>query len=249
MKVDVVADVGNTRIKWGRCLDGQVADVLALAADDPRAWAEPLRSWNLGAGSRWAIASVVPRRSDQLARWLEKQGARVRRVDDPRTLPLRTRVLNPQGVGMDRLLNAVAVNRRRRQHAPAVIVDAGSAVTVDLVDRDGVFAGGAIFPGHRLMAQALHEHTALLPLIEVCGSTAPPGSDTQAAMKAGIYWTVAGGIEKLIRQYQHSVQHDLDVFLTGGDAALFSRDIGRADAVLWPDMTLEGLRLAAEALP
>jgi type III pantothenate kinase len=150
---------------------------------------------------------------------------------------------------MDRLLNAVAANQRRRQDVPAVIVDAGSAVTVDFVDELGVFAGGAIFPGHRLMVQALHEHTALLPLVEVCGCCEPPGTDTQAAIKAGVFWTVAGGIATLIRQYEQSLQNGLDVFLTGGDAALFCREIGRADPVLWPDMTLEGLRLAAEALP
>jgi type III pantothenate kinase len=249
MKVDVVADVGNSRIKWGRCGDGKVTAVLALASDNSLTWAEPLRSWNLGAGSSWAIASVVPRRSDELARWLEKQGARVRSIDDARALPLRTRVANPQAVGMDRLLNAVAANTRRRPDVPAVIVDAGSAVTVDLVDQGGVFAGGAIFPGRRLMAQTLHDHTALLPLVEVRGHSVPPGADTRAAIETGIFWAVVGGIEMLIRQYEHPLQNGLDVFLTGGDAALFGPEIGWVDAVLWPDMTLEGLRIAAEALP
>ena len=82
-------------------------------------------------------------------------------------LPLRVELEKPDHVGIDRLLDAVAVNSRRAPGVPAVIIDAGSAVTVDLVDGAGAFRGGAILPGLRLMAKSLHDYTALLPLIEL----------------------------------------------------------------------------------
>ena len=76
----------------------------------------------------------------------------------------------------------------------------------------------------------------------------PPGKDSQTAMEAGMYWAVLGGIEMLIRQYEHPLFAGLDVFLTGGDAVLLRSEI-HWEYQLWPEMTLEGLRLAAEALP
>ena len=82
-------------------------------------------------------------------------------------MPLEVELEHPDKVGIDRLLNAVAANRRRQEHVAAILVDAGSAVTVDYLDGNGVFRGGAIFPGFRLMARALHDYTALLPIVDI----------------------------------------------------------------------------------
>ena len=176
-------------------------------------------------------------------------------------LPLEVRTESPERVGVDRLLNAVAANSwlrrgpKGRQPRPAVIVDAGTAVTVDFVSPDGAFEGGAIFPGRRLMAAALHDYTALLPLVVGAESCPPPfGKNTIAAIEAGIHHAVAGGINQLIRgqrgalcpEVKHSAR--FVVFLTGGDAPLLQHSLDNR-AVLWPEMTLEGLRLSAEALP
>ena len=89
-------------------------------------------------------------------------------------------------------------NSRRRPDTPAVIVDAGSAVTVDYVDERGVFRGGAILPGLRLMAQALHDYTALLPVVTIDGEAAMPGATTTEAIKAGVFAAVLGGVERLV---------------------------------------------------
>src|SRR5262249_58797050 len=100
------------------------------------------------------------------------------------------------GVGIDRLLNAVAVNTRRGKDKPAVIVDAGSAITVDYVDRHGAFQGGVIFPGMGLMARSLDNFTALLPLVEVPESIpAVPGKNTVNDIQARRLWADAGGRE------------------------------------------------------
>jgi type III pantothenate kinase len=169
-------------------------------------------------------------------------------IDDPGPLPLRVLLERPDHVGIDRLFDAVAANSRRPAGTPAVVVDAGSAVTVDWLDETGAFRGGAILPGLRLMAQALHDYTALLPLIEPPRDIPPlPGTATPPAVAAGIFWAVVGGIEVLIRRYAEGAGVRPDAFLTGGDAPVLHRALPRLH--LWPAMTLEGIRLTAEALP
>jgi type III pantothenate kinase len=244
----VVVDVGNSRVKWGRCADGAVAEAASLPPDDPAAWLAQLERWRLLGPIAWALTGVHPQRRDQLAGWLRAQGHTVRLIDDPAELPLRVLLERPDHVGVDRLLDAVAANSRRRTGTPAVVIDAGSAVTVDLVNADGAFVGGVIMPGFRLMAQALHDYTALLPLVPPPTQPPPvPGVSTPRAVEAGVYYSVVGGVRALLARYREAVEATPQVFLTGGDGLLLHRVL--TEAQLWPLMTLEGIRLAAEALP
>lgn len=251
MRPDVVVDIGNTRIKWGRCDGGSVVESVSLRADDPAFWQPQIENWDLVSPRAWAISGVHPQRRDRLLDWLRQRGDQVCLIDDPKDLPLRVLLDRPDHVGIDRLLDAVAANSRNgvRRDKSAVIIDAGSAVTVDWLDADGAFCGGAILPGLRLMAQALHDHTALLPLVEVTERPPEsPGRSTPDAMKVGIYWAVAGGINSLIDRFTQQGTKSARVFLTGGDASLLQAALP-AETIVWPHMTLEGLRLAAEALP
>src|SRR5262249_43303846 len=151
------------------------------------------------------------------------------------------------GVGIDRLLNAVAVNTRRGKDKPAVIVDAGSAITVDYVDRHGAFQGGVIFPGMGLMARSLDNFTALLPLVEVPESIpAVPGKNTVDAIQAGLRGAAAGGIQAVIDRLAEQGATDPEVFLAGGDGPLLRQAL-HGEVQLWPMMTLEGILLAAAA--
>lgn len=258
MKPDVVVDVGNTRIKWAMCAD-PITQVAALPHGDPTAWAAQLEAWQLTRPLSWAVTGVQPTQRDHLIDWLRSQGHAVLLVDDPKLLPVRVAVPNPAGVGIDRLFDAVAANARmkkaRKKPAPVVIIDAGTAVTVNLLSPDGVFEGGAIMPGRRLMAAALHEHTALLPMIAGKQVNPPPvGIDTPAAIEAGIHHAVSGGINQLIAyqvnaKYPRAAGHRAPtIFLTGGDGPLLHPAVD-SRAELWPAMTLEGIRLTAEAQP
>jgi type III pantothenate kinase len=239
--------VGNTRIKWGRCRAGRVEAVQGVPHEAPEIWAESLREWKLPVGSVWVLTGVHPRARDGLADWLRRRGEQVRAVLQARELPLRVELEKPDHAGIDRLLNAVAVNGRRRSGCPAVIVDAGSAVTVDLVDCDGAFRGGAILPGLRLMARSLHDYTALLPLIDLPVDVPPyPGAATRSALEVGIFWAVAGGIQGLIDVYRRDSRVEPEIYLTGGDAELLAR--GLPGVISWPTMTLEGVRMTAETL-
>jgi type III pantothenate kinase len=257
MRPDVVVDVGNTRIKWGRCSAEGVAATASLPPDDPVGWQEQARRWRLPAPATWAVTGVHPPRRETFAAWLRERGDRVEVIDAAARLPLRVPLEHPDGVGIDRLLDAVAANSRRRPGVPAVLIDAGSAITVDRLDETGAFRGGAILPGMRLMAQALHDYTALLPLIEVppprgtdCQSVLPalPGPSTTAALQAGIFWAAAGGVRAVCEEYAALGPTSPDIFLTGGDAPAL-RPVLDAAVIFWPKMTLEGVRLSAEALP
>jgi type III pantothenate kinase len=262
MKPAIVVDVGNSRLKWGRCdgagAAGAVSARASLTHDDADAWDRQLRAWRLAAPLEWAVTGVHPGRRDRLIEWIKKRGDRALLIDAPAQLPLRVQVEAPERVGIDRLFDAVAANSRRRTDTPAVVIDAGSAVTVDWVTGEGAFAGGAIYPGLRLMAQALHDHTALLPLIEVVQASPPcPGESTPAAMEAGIFWAVVGGASALVDElcrHAGDTRAPIPAFLTGGDAPLLETALhglprfGGWTLVPWPEMTLEGIRLTADGL-
>ena len=249
MTPDVVVDIGNTRIKWGRCREGVVADSCSLPPGDMSAWTLQAERWQLVGRTSWAVAGVHPARCDQLLAWLRGRGDEVFSLTLASQLPLRVLLEEPDKAGIDRLLDAVAANTRRRAGAPTILIDAGSAITVDLVDETGAFAGGAILPGVRLMAKALHDYTALLPVIEPPRQPPPiPGKGTIAAMELGVFWAAAGGVRALCEQFAARAAVKPDIFLTGGDGPALYKAMPTGTH-LWSTMTLEGIRLAAEALP
>jgi type III pantothenate kinase len=245
MNRHIVVDVGNSRLKWGRCEGPRVAAAVSLPLDDRSAWSAQAHEWHLSDRTHWTIAGVNPPAVERFVEWLRERATAVRILEPGRDLSIQIAVEQPDRVGIDRLLNAVAANARNCDHRPAILIDAGSAVTVDLVDAAGIFRGGAIFPGLRLMAQALHGYTAKLPLIDVAQPPAAmPGTSTAKAMHAGVFGAVVGGIRQLTRQLSESCSASPVRYLTGGDALLLASALDE-DIELWPYMTLEGVRLAA----
>ncbi|MGE3807240.1 MAG: type III pantothenate kinase [Gemmataceae bacterium] len=263
MNPDIVVDIGNSLVKWGRCAEHEVVERVSLPADAPEAWQKQLDAWKLAGPLSWAVASVVPAHREFLVKWLRNRGHSCLVIERAAQLPLTVGVNEPDKVGIDRLLNAVAAKRWRSGEDVAIIVDAGSAVTVDCVDDKGRFCGGAIFPGLRLMAECLHEHTALLPLVRVDDDNIEvPGRDTIKAMETGILYAVAGGIAALVHEFvvrgtpSLDAMRNVDTFVTGGDAPLLVPTLKRLLLPIQAHrlipsffMTLEGIRMAAEALP
>jgi len=247
-----VADIGNTRIKWGQCGESAVERAVSLP-DDPETWRRQLGDWQIDKPERWVLAGVAPARRDRLAEWLRQQGQQIEVVSHYSQIRLPVMVDTPETVGLDRLLNALAARSRLPPGTPAVIVDAGSAVTVDLLSAEGAFAGGSIFPGLRLMSEALHDFTAQLPLVKATGyPTTVPGRSTPTAIAAGIHWACVGGVMALIRELSMAVPspEPLEVFITGGDASVIAPDLTDRELFRYqvvPLLTLEGIRLTASA--
>jgi type III pantothenate kinase len=194
----------------------------------------------------WHIASVNRPATTRLIDWL-----RANRPDDEvrllaaSDLPLTVELKRPDMVGVDRLLDAVAANCLRTPGRPAVVVDVGTAITVDLLSAKGAFRGGAILPGIAMSARALHEFTDLLPLIDMVELAAPPppvGTATHTAMRSGLYWGTVGAIRQLVEQMTGSVE--CEVFLTGGAGPAVAALLGPNGHHV-PHLTLAGIAVAA----
>jgi type III pantothenate kinase len=252
---DAVVDIGNSRIKFCRSRGGRLQlPVRGLPAEDLAACERLATEWEFAPGHVWAVASTNPTRQRQFCDWATSRGETVIAIDSPRNVPIGVRVDEPDRVGIDRLLNALAARHLVQPGQPAIIVDAGSAVTVDLLDEQGSFAGGTIFPGLRLMALSLRDHTAQLPLVDATGAlpSGPPGRNTETAMKLGILYAVAGGIDAVIRETVSRCTTAPYLVLAGGDMTpqlaglLQSRHQFRSE--LRPALTLEGILRAADHL-
>lgn len=202
-----------------------------------------LRRW-LGdrAISSAVLCSVVPSA-------LPRVRAAVRRLSGATPLELNAATIRgvgvdyprPESIGADRLANALAV--RHRFGCPAVVVDFGTAVTFDVVDRRGNYVGGIIAPGLAAMTDYLHEKTALLPRISIREPRSVIGRSTKEAMLAGAVHGYRGLIRELVRELRKELgARRLPVVATGGYARLISRALPEISMVD-PLLTLEGLRL------
>jgi len=147
----------------------------------------------------------------------------------------------PNTIGPDRLANAVAA--RHRFGAPVVVVDFGTAVTFDVVNRAGNYVGGIIAPGLAAMTDYLHEKTALLPRIKISEVRAAVGKNTEQAMLIGAVHGYRGLVRDLIAELKRELKaKNLPVVATGGYARLMAAKLPEISTVE-PNLTLEGLRL------
>ena len=161
-------------------------------------------------------------------------------------LPIKIALGAPERVGLDRLVAAVAANRLRSQTRPAVVIDSGTAITVDLLDASGTFQGGAIMPGFALAARALADHTDRLPCIEKSLQDPPAaiGKATEDAIRSGLFYGCVGGVKELIREYTKELGIDPQVFIAGGDSRLLAPLI--EGSVFVEDLVLQGIVAAVD---
>ncbi len=187
------------------------------------------------------LASVVPSRNEAVAALIAKTyGTKTRIVGRDLPLCVDIRCDEPGKVGVDRLLNAVAAHARTKRGA--VVVDVGTAITVNAVADDGAFLGGAIAPGRETMLHALHRRTESLPQVDLRQPKAAIGKNTADAMRSGVYWGTIGLIESLVRRVAAELRGDPPVFLTGGGADAIVSQLSIPIQHV-PFLTLEGLNV------
>lgn len=252
----LAVDAGNSRIKFGlfRRAEGPrelppsvqftaVPVVRELPWERLRGWPQLAEAASVVAGSNPAAMETV------LREWSQLPLPPPLVIRDRTRLPLVVDVDFPEKVGIDRLLNAVAANAVRPADRPAIVVDCGTATTVDFVNADGAFAGGAILPGFELSARALNRYTALLPLLsrqDLGGEPQPLGRSTRDAIRSGLFWGQIGAVKELVQRLTESTEREPLLLLTGGGARLLSPHLpgSRWEAAL----PMQGLVLAAQAL-
>ena len=240
--VVLAVDIGNTTVAMGFFEGERLAASARISA---RRAGELAALWPNGFPALEGLAetpvvacSVNPRVLQQVEEVLAGHGVRVELVGRDLEVGIEARVREPAKVGADRLVNAREAYRRVR--GPALVVDFGTAVTVDCVSADGAYLGGAIAPGVRLGAAALHEHTALLPAIDLVDAPPPRGTDTVSAMQSGVFWGTVGAVRELTRRLLAEQPAGTAVLATGGEAALFAPHVPEIHSVA-PDLTLKGL--------
>jgi type III pantothenate kinase len=238
-------DIGNTHTHLGLANSTRVVKHADIHTADWFSGAALARVKRFAGRARLegaALCSVVPRATPlaraaagrlcpQACLELTPQTLRGVGIDYPR----------PQTIGPDRLANAVAA--RRHFGAPVVVVDFGTAVTFDVVDRNGNYVGGIIAPGLAAMTDYLHEKTALLPRIKIREIGSAIGKSTEHAMLVGAVHGYRGLIRELIKEVKRELKtRRLPVVATGGYGSLIAAKLPEITAAD-PLLTLEGLRL------
>jgi type III pantothenate kinase len=259
----LVIDIGNSNLGVGLARDGSLI-ATRRAASDPRATPDQVEillaallrlegvelSRDIVGGI--ACASTVPVLGAAVESIAERLGIRCITASAV-TVPLAVRVDRPGEVGPDRLVNAYAA--AHLYGAPAVVIDCGTATTLDAVDGDGAFVGGAIAPGLEVGLDALAARTARLPRIELRMPDRAIGRDTVTAIQSGAVLGHRAMIEGLLGRMRRDLAagvgfppHEVRAVMTGGLSALpWARTVEGID-VVEPLLTLRGLVAVHRAL-
>ena len=247
--MNIAVDIGNTRLKCGFFPHNGVAEVHFLRIPPNKeefdklmaAYPQPLTWWIAQTGGfhwRSLKAAILNARS------LDKFEIMTRRQ-----IPLKTDVDLPQKVGIDRLLAALAATGKYGD-TPMLLVDAGSAITVDVVQHR-TFCGGAILPGIVAAAKVLPQISEKLPLVSIsdrCSAVRPayPGKNTKDAIHNGIYWGTIGAIRQFYEMFAPRTKR---LILTGGNARYLlpglSQVISSCRIMHHDTLVLEGINLLA----
>ncbi|MCG8585803.1 MAG: type III pantothenate kinase [Pirellulales bacterium] len=249
-------DVGNSRIKLGMfSSDGSGLPEATIAASSKLTELETIDGWLkkcLAASEPLAafVASVSNPSSEKLLDYLTERG-----VGDVRQLcwqdfGLEVGVEQPSSVGVDRLAAALAAQQLSDAERAAIVVDFGSAITVDRVSADGTFEGGAILPGVEMAASALHRQTDALPHIQLRDlqvEPALPGRSTSDAIAAGVYWGAVGAAREMIEQLAFGHEPEPHLVVTGGWAEPLAPLVGET-AIYEPHLVLQGIAHTARRI-
>ncbi|MDX2018532.1 MAG: type III pantothenate kinase [Planctomycetota bacterium] len=237
--------VGNSRVRVAAVRGTEVAQAWSVDVHAPDAPAQTLgrarEALALLDGPTFVLASVNAPRAEAIESAIVAAGHEVYRFGRDLEIPIARALDDDSTVGHDRLLAALGAFARFRQ--ACVVIDAGTAITVDFVDGEGTFQGGAIAPGVTLGLRALHQQTAALPEIVYAKPDAargPFGKDTRHAMVLGVHAAAVGLAHHLIDTYAEAYGGYPRVIATGGDApALFEHDA--LVEVVDPELVIRGM--------
>lgn len=243
----LVCDVGNSAIKWG-LFDGERLENTFMTTHEPGALEETLLTEvNLQEVERAGIASVVPASRELLEGLFHRRGIPVTPVQYQMPLPFDLAYRTPETLGADRIAAAAAAwllfgkdaGGRERN---VVALDAGTAVTCEVIRKEGVYLGGTIGPGPALMQRSLNRETAQLPevLLEMPGQVV--GRTTSEAMQSGIMIGFIDGVRGLLHRINNALGEPAFVVVTGGWREILSRHVEEVSATE-PHLVLLGVRM------
>ena len=250
-------DAGNTNVVFALVRDGEIRGRWRIATD-PRRTADEYVVWlrqlldldghGIDDIDQVIIGTVVPRALHNLEVLSEKYfGVKPLVAGAGRAnWPIALDVEEPQSVGADRALNAIAA--QAKYQGDKIVIDFGTATTFDVVDFSGAYKGGIIAPGINLSLDALVQAAAKLPRIAIAAPQdhSVVGRTTETQMLIGVYWGYVAMIEGLVARLKDEIGRPVTVIATGGLAILFDKHTEVFDAIE-PDLTIQGLSLLAAA--
>ena len=156
---------------------------------------------------------------------------------------VRIRYEDPRAVGADRIADAAAV--QRLYGGPACVVDFCTATTFDAISTEGEYLGGAIAPGIGIAADALVQHTAKLPRVDLQRPPSAIGRNTPHAMQSGLLFGYVSLVEGMVVRFRKELGKNMKVIATGGLAEIIARETDVFE-IIAPWLTLDGLRIIWE---
>lgn len=238
MSVILTIDQGNTAVKASVVDDGKIVDTVRMSSPSLEQTESLLGKWDVDGVVYCSVAGLDVRFAESL-RMMLSQPLLVLGHSTP--LPIDVDYASPRTLGLDRVAaaaGAVCIYGRE----PMLVADAGTALTLDVVDGRGAFLGGNISPGLALRFRALHSFTSRLPLVEAEGELPSFGYDTVTAIRSGAVRGIVAEINDtaLRAAAEHGVRRTV---ITGGDAAFLMPllDATRTEINIQPDLIAVGL--------
>lgn len=249
-------DVGNSAVKGGLFDDSELTEVFSVPSEtvadgersSAKAWRDALAPHLSDASvEEVGLVSVVPAVADAVGAALsDLTRASITHIRPSMRLPFELDYATPETLGSDRLAAAAAGWVQFGQSASppcsVVVVDAGTAVTCEVVHRDGVYQGGTIGAGPLLARQALQSGTAQLPAVPLDLPDEPVGRSTQAALQSGIMWSLVDGVRGMIPRLATTLPDAPRVVLTGGWSSVLADHLAGSTYHV-PHLVLHGARL------
>ncbi len=249
----IAIDVGNTNITIGLFLEGKERSIESIPGDSDEEIRSLIRNhWELipvlessKEGKRDGVI-VVSSVKDKWTRKIkqivnDELSENIYRIPNDVPYPIELAIENRETVGTDRIIAAAAAYTVVED--AVVVADFGTAITIDLVDDRGIFAGGCILPGFEMSAKALHEDTAQLPQIEIHKPQWPFGKNTAEAINSGLYYGAIATLQEVVRRYAETLGTWPQVIMTGKGAAIIAEDCDFVDDYV-PNLVVKGIALA-----
>jgi type III pantothenate kinase len=213
----LVINIGNTNTQYGFFSDSEICNVKYIPTSDFLKKAKNIPE--LMSGMPIAVSTVVPAAKKVLT------GKNIYWVGPSGKLPVSLKKVDTSTLGADRIANIAAI--AKFANLPAIVIDCGTAITIDVVNRKKEFLGGAILPGRMLLRKSLNDFTAQLPLVALSDKKPKAiGKNTKAAILSGTDLAVLGAVKEIIGRIKIEIKvRKCMVTATGGDAEFFMSNI------------------------
>ncbi len=233
--MNLILDIGNSRVK-GYLFEGERIVYKDESSDEAVPLARDLLDQY--PETQYGIAVSTRKEDSSLSGFLNQRLSHYIVLGSDTPLPVKSRYRTPDTLGYDRIAGVVEAHARFLGKN-VLVIDAGTAITYDLVTADGTYEGGNISPGVDMRFRALATFTDKLPRITIKDTFPLAGRTTEEAIAAGVEAGVIAEVDGIIDRFGKAY-HDLQVIITGGDAFFFDKKLKNSIFVL-PELTAFGL--------